>query len=533
MEIARSRLRGGSHFETERERKRGHSRNKTERNDGGMEWHGTRESIVTSADLSPLLDFVSSDGTTASENWILPMCRCAPRDSSHVDFCDSHAEDARGRFGTPRIHFEYSWREKERGRERESGYGCRVVLRFDEPSQGIYACIRTYRPSDRSRLVLWCPRRFKILLARSAVFPRDDADNAGRSARGGDWRSGIGIGKGFGGVRDKADTPASFERLRPRFPECHGVGEDPRPLEIKHISPASSTKSSVPSNRRAILGVLRKSRSRAPITVCAVDCSTTFFLTKLPLALKTILQEVSITRPPTAGAFNLAEAGCKTVRVLSPCNVSRGVRCRTVIQCGILSAAQDDPAVSRCAGREFVISEICHRPACNCPRLRRPITYPAVAHKSRPNQSVTETLAGAATDNYLFLMRARDIITCMSHVCASHRRKSDASFAGAIRRGDSVPLFIKSRIPDDNSDAFNGFTSRFNCRLFTARETEWNGARFSAFSPHRAPLSQLSISAGGRFFAARSGMSVGSGGRAPFKRTTQNIQPPRKSSRSQ
>ncbi|XP_071633005.1 cytospin-A isoform X5 [Temnothorax longispinosus] len=32
---------------------------------------------------------------------------------------------------------------------------------------------------------------------------------------------------------------------------------------------------------------------------------------------------------------------------------------------------------------------------------------------------------------------------------------------------------------------------------------------------------------------ARSGMSVGSGGRAPFKRTTQNIQPPRKSSRSQ
>ncbi|XP_071633000.1 uncharacterized protein [Temnothorax longispinosus] len=33
--------------------------------------------------------------------------------------------------------------------------------------------------------------------------------------------------------------------------------------------------------------------------------------------------------------------------------------------------------------------------------------------------------------------------------------------------------------------------------------------------------------------SARSGMSVGSGGRAPFKRTTQNIQPPRKSSRSQ
>ncbi|KYN03260.1 hypothetical protein ALC62_05923 [Cyphomyrmex costatus] len=36
------------------------------------------------------------------------------------------------------------------------------------------------------------------------------------------------------------------------------------------------------------------------------------------------------------------------------------------------------------------------------------------------------------------------------------------------------------------------------------------------------------------FFQARSGMSVGSGGRAPFKRTTQSIQPPaKKSSRSQ
>lgn len=36
-----------------------------------------------------------------------------------------------------------------------------------------------------------------------------------------------------------------------------------------------------------------------------------------------------------------------------------------------------------------------------------------------------------------------------------------------------------------------------------------------------------------RYFQARNGMSVGSGGRAPFKRTTQNIQPPRKPSRSQ
>lgn len=47
MEIARrTRLRGGSLTlrlsEIEREREWDHSRNKTERNGGGMEWHGTR-----------------------------------------------------------------------------------------------------------------------------------------------------------------------------------------------------------------------------------------------------------------------------------------------------------------------------------------------------------------------------------------------------------------------------------------------------------------------------------------------------------
>lgn len=98
----------------------------------------------------------------------------------------------RGEIGTPRIRFEYST-ARETERERERGYGCRVVLmyvcteRSYVPGVHLYywsrepgTCargsmnlrkVRMYTdvwPSDR--LVLWYPRRLKILLHETAVF---------------------------------------------------------------------------------------------------------------------------------------------------------------------------------------------------------------------------------------------------------------------------------------------------------------------------------------------------------------------------
>lgn len=108
MQIARSRLRGGSHSEREREVTRGiRSKGTT------AEWNGmgrgqfalncrigrvsaSRENCSSrgsSVALRPRL--LGRDGAGKRKlDTYLHMCRCALRDSSHVSFRDSYAEDA-------------------------------------------------------------------------------------------------------------------------------------------------------------------------------------------------------------------------------------------------------------------------------------------------------------------------------------------------------------------------------------------------------------------------------------------------------
>lgn len=117
MQIARSRPRGGSYFEREREVSRGIRPKGTTAEWNGMgrgqfalncrigrvsasrENRSSRESFRRSLTSSPRM--VPRSPASEKIGYYLHMCRCALRDSSHVSSRDSHAEDARDDLSIP------------------------------------------------------------------------------------------------------------------------------------------------------------------------------------------------------------------------------------------------------------------------------------------------------------------------------------------------------------------------------------------------------------------------------------------------